>query len=161
MGRKEITFEFERFPDYPGDEEELKNLLRGIHAVVCRLDPGRGIHFNSFSELCTFFKPLWETDLGMTLRSLLVDAYSHGNIFYKDCSHNTNNWISLALKLNKEQKNVLNMVEKGQPISFVQSPPGTGKTTTAISIAFNNPKYTYLIISESNRGTDAVNPREV
>uniref|UniRef100_A0A0N5B5B6 AAA_11 domain-containing protein n=1 Tax=Strongyloides papillosus TaxID=174720 RepID=A0A0N5B5B6_STREA len=155
VDKNEITFEFERNVGGPEDEEELKNLLDETSIVKISLDPDNGVHFETPSEMRTFMEPLWKTDLGKTLQALLVDGYYHNNVVYKDSDY-THHWLASAIGLNEGQNNALILVEDRHPICFIQSPPGTGKTSTASSIIFANPQYKYVVTAESNKGCDAI-----
>ncbi|CEF70181.1 Regulator of nonsense transcripts 1 [Strongyloides ratti] len=151
----QASFEFERNIGAPEDEEELKKLIAETDIIKISLDPENGICFESFDKMCSFLEPLWKTNLGRTLKMLLIDGYFHCHEVYKDFNTNEH-WVATALGLNKEQSNALTLVENGYPLSFIQSPPGTGKTTTASSIVYANPQYKYVITAESNKGCDAI-----
>uniref|UniRef100_A0A0K0F3V3 Regulator of nonsense transcripts 1 (inferred by orthology to a human protein) n=1 Tax=Strongyloides venezuelensis TaxID=75913 RepID=A0A0K0F3V3_STRVS len=155
LNKNEITLEFERNVGGPEDEEELKNLLNETSVVKIFLDPDNGVYFDTLNDMCTFLEPLWKTDLGKTLQTLLVDGYYHNNKVYKDSDY-THHWLASAIGLNEGQNNALILVEDRHPICFIQSPPGTGKTSTASSIVLANPQYKYLVTAESNKGCDAI-----
>uniref|UniRef100_A0A0K0E417 Helicase ATP-binding domain-containing protein n=1 Tax=Strongyloides stercoralis TaxID=6248 RepID=A0A0K0E417_STRER len=149
------TFELEKSIGAPHSEDELRDLLADTHVLKVSLDSESDSYFDSFDSMYTFLEPLWKTNLGKNLQMLLIEGYFYS---YEVCNNpnNKKHWIATALGLNEGQNNAINLVEGEHPISFIQSPPGTGKTTTASSIVYANPQYKFLITAESNKGCDAL-----
>uniref|UniRef100_A0A0N4Z930 AAA_12 domain-containing protein n=1 Tax=Parastrongyloides trichosuri TaxID=131310 RepID=A0A0N4Z930_PARTI len=136
--------------------DELNYLLVEAEEIKVSLAPDYGIYFERYEDMFNFLEPLWMTPLGKTLLSLLVESNDYFPKGKNQRRSYGTHWISETIGLNEDQNKALHLAEEDYPISFIQSPPGTGKTTTAAAMIFAQPYHNYLVTSESNRACDAL-----